>query len=384
LLENDKMTMGAAQNPMPSLLVLDGESRTTLGIVRSLGPLGIPIAVGGGKPYAKAAYSRYADHRFIYPSIETDLLNAHRAIIEQVRAWRPDVLMPVKNPGWSCVYAFYDEYAELTSIIPCPGRELAESLSDKSSLAQRAKDCGVPTPDTFCPSSRDEALTLRDRLAYPVLLKPRVGGGGSGIRRAENAAEFEASLDAFPDLPVIQEHIDGNDLELTLLARHGEPVAGHLYASLRNEPLPYGPPIACRTIRDDDLMRTGVEFLKKLRFHGAAHMDFRRDKRDGRAKLLDFHARMASTNEMSIRCGLNFPLMLYRLALGQEISPCFPRQEGIEFRWLDGERRHLAQTRDKLQTVRELLRWQNVVTDFSLLDPIPHVVGVVSSLLRTS
>jgi hypothetical protein len=36
---------------LPSVMILDGEVRTTLAIVRSLGQKGIPIFVGGNGPF---------------------------------------------------------------------------------------------------------------------------------------------------------------------------------------------------------------------------------------------------------------------------------------------------------------------------------------------
>ena len=112
---------------------------------------------------------------------------------------------------------------------------------------------------------------------------------------------------------MIQELISGDDLELTLLSVHGKVIASSTYKSLRNSPLPYGPPIACRTIRDDQLVEFGIRLLTALGYHGVAHLDFRRDRQDGVQKLLDFNARLAGTNEISALSGVNFPLMLYQL-----------------------------------------------------------------------
>ena len=52
---------------LPSLMILDGESKTTLGIVRSLGMLGIPIMVGGIGALAQSGFSRFSTRRFSYP-----------------------------------------------------------------------------------------------------------------------------------------------------------------------------------------------------------------------------------------------------------------------------------------------------------------------------
>jgi predicted ATP-grasp superfamily ATP-dependent carboligase len=91
-------------------------------------------------------------------------------------------------------------------------------------------------------------------------------------------------LNKITEVPVIQEYIEGEDLELTILCTQGEPVAGSTYLSLRNVPLPYGPPVACLSIKDDTLMNIGKEFLKKLRVPCVAHLDMRRDRKDGQPK----------------------------------------------------------------------------------------------------
>ena len=173
---------------------------------------------------------------------------------------------------------------------------------------------------------------------------------------------------------MIQELIQGEDLELTLLCLHGEPLAASTYMSLRNSPLPFGPPIACRTIRDDALVDAGMRLLRDLRYHGVAHLDFRRDRRDGQPRLLDFNARLAGTDEISILSGVNFAYLLYRLALGEEPEPCFDVRSGLEFRWVVfGEIRHLMQTGDKMKVLRDLLKWTNVSTNLWMTDPLPHV-----------
>lgn len=368
---------------LPSVMVLDGESRATLGIVRSLGRRGIPVMVGGNDPLAMSGFSRYATRRFTYPPLKAGVEATHAAVIDHVRSWQPAALMPVFEEGWKPIYAFYGEYARLTRIVPCPSPELFHRLLDKACLAESAEQHGVPIPKTFRPQTIDEAMALSVELPYPVLLKPRRSSSGIGIRRVNAPGEMEGALRAAKGMPIIQEHIEGQDLELTILCVHGQPMAGSAYVSLRNYPLPYGPPVACRTIGDDHLMAIGVDFLKRLRYHGVAHLDFRRDRRDGQPKLLDFNPRIAGTNEVSIRTGIDFALMLYRLALGESVEPAFDYEIGREFRWLMyGELLHLIQTPQKRRTVRELLRWGRVSTDVALTDLLPHLGKVLSTLRR--
>ena len=92
-------------------------------------------------------------------------------------------------------------------------------------------------------------------------------------------------------------------------------------------------------------------------------------------------ARLAGTNELSTRSGVNFPLMLYKLALGEKPSPRLRHGRDLEFRWLlFGELRHLVQSTRKRQVIRNLLQWNNVSTDIRFTDPLPHVAHLVGTL----
>ena len=369
---------------LPLAMVIDDDSSTALGIVRSLGQLGIPIIVGSHNKFGRACISRYSTHYFTYPKEETSIEERHLAIINRVKEWRPAVLMPIFEGAWSIIYTFYSEYSRLTTIVPNPGRELFDSLRNKSCLVDFAQEHAVPIPETFRPTSKEEALALRNQLPYPVLLKPKVGAAGYKIQRVNNAFEFSEALNQYQNIPIIQERIEGEDLELTVLCVNGESIAGSTYMSLRNYPPPFGPPVACRTIINDKLMLTGMEFLKKLKYNGPAHLDFRRDQRDGQVKLLDFNPRLAGTNCISICSGVNFPLILYRLALGEKIEPCFIYKEGVEYRWLQ-DIRLLVRTKNKSKIIKELLQWifhrDHVFTEFSPADPLPHLI-ILNNLFK--
>ena len=370
-----------SESAKASVLVLGGQHRNALGVVRNLGRLGIPVYVGGDRRLARSNWSRYARRHFIYPSAERGLEAVHEAVLARVQDWRPDVLLPAMDEDWRLIYSYYDDYARHTTVVPGPGSDLFERMLNKSTMTEEAQRCGISVPRTIFPESLDEALEARHVLSYPVLLKPTHSVAGEGITRVECPTDLAEALSHFESPPLIQEWFPGEDLELTLLCVRGRPIAGSTYISLRNAPLPFGPPVACRTIRDDELMESGARLLGKINFHGVAHLDFRRDRRDGQMKLLDFNARLAGTNEISTQSGINFPLLLYKLALGEDPDACFDFEHDLEFRWLlFGELRHLAQAERKSQAIRELLKWDNVSTDFRFTDPLPHVAHLIDLL----
>jgi predicted ATP-grasp superfamily ATP-dependent carboligase len=335
---------------------------------------GISVIAGSHHALHRTGYSRYVKAAFLYPFPDRSVENAHQVVLEKVKLYRPDVLMPVFDRGWEVVYAHEEEYEKYTYIVAHPHRELYKVLTNKASLAECARAHGVAVPKTFSPKTMDEALDMKDQYPYPVLLKANKGVAGKGIDRAENASQLVEILKNRSDIPTIQEWIEGEDLELTIFCEHGKPVAGHVYLSIRNAPIPYGPPVACRSIRNDELLAIGCMFLEAIGYHGVGHLDFRRDRRDGRPKLLDFNARIAGTNEISLRTGIDFGYMQYQMATGESLKECFDYELGREFRWLfPGELRHLAETPRKLRNLGQLMKWRKVSTEVSLTDPMPHV-----------
>ncbi|MBT8366201.1 MAG: ATP-grasp domain-containing protein [Deltaproteobacteria bacterium] len=348
-----------------------------------MGKKGIPVIVGSNNPMGRSGFSKHAQNRFVYPPKEAGIAVAHKSIIEQIRRWQPDILMPVFDQGWDIFHTYRDEYESLLKIVPNPGRELYFNLSNKSRLVDYALEAGVPIPQTLKAETIEEVHKLKKSLQYPVILKPHTGTAGAGICQVENAWQLSKILDQIQWVPLIQEPIHGEDLELTILCFHGEPIAGSAYLCIRKAPLPFGPPVACRSIKDDALMIIGCDFLKNIGFHGVAHLDFRRDRRDGIPKLLDFNVRVAGTNDISLQTGVDFGFMLYQLAVGEPVEPSFNYEIGREFRWfMPGELRHLIQTPHKFQTLGQWMKWRRVSTDFSLSDPLPQAAMLMDLFRR--
>ncbi len=84
-----------------SLMVLDGETRSTLGIVRSLGRKGIPIIVGSNNFLGRSNFSKYVKSHFTYPAQNPE--SAHYAIIKEIErnieSIKPDDRFPSSGCG---------------------------------------------------------------------------------------------------------------------------------------------------------------------------------------------------------------------------------------------------------------------------------------------
>ena len=84
------------------------------------------------------------------------------------------------------------------------------------------------------------------------------------------------------------------------------------------------------------------------------------------------------TNEMSIYSGIDFGYFLYRLSSGEKVDQKFEYELDKEYRWLFfSELRYLAATSKKWETIKDMLRWKNVTTNFSITDPMPSIVPIL-------
>jgi len=120
----------------------------------------------------------------------------------------PNIISAALTMGAQAVHPGYGFLAEnaafaracadsgLTFIGPSP--EAIERMGDKAEARATAAAAGVPTvPGSDGPvESYDEALHFANEVGFPVLIKASAGGGGKGMRVANDASELKANLQA--------------------------------------------------------------------------------------------------------------------------------------------------------------------------------------------
>jgi glutathione synthase/RimK-type ligase-like ATP-grasp enzyme len=110
--------------------------------------------------------------------------------------------------------ALLDHYERLGVPVVNP---LASWRFEKSKALQAGlfERLGVRYPRTVVLNHRDQALKMAERLRFPVLLKPNVGGSGAGIVRFDAPAALETArdgLDLGPDgTALLQEYVEPGD-----------------------------------------------------------------------------------------------------------------------------------------------------------------------------
>jgi predicted ATP-grasp superfamily ATP-dependent carboligase len=69
------------------------------------------------------------------------------------------------------------------------------------------------------------------------------------------------------------------------------------------------------------LTELAARFLKEINYYGLAEIEFKRDPRDGKYKLLDVNARTWGFHVLGFAAGVDFPYLLYADQMGHSFKP---------------------------------------------------------------
>lgn len=336
---------------MTSVLVSDGDERAALAVVRSLGRAGFAVHVCGTRGRTLAGASRHALSSFAAP----DPLRAPDEFVARaarfVASHRIDVVLPITEPALLAVLEARSSFGD--AVIPFPPLETFRAAADKRSLGIAAAQLGIRVPqqwDVARPQDLD-ALDI-DALPYPVVLKPaRSVGEHLGVRSkhtvryARDAAQLrdriaELPPGAFPLL--VQQRVVGVGCGVFLLRWDGRTVATFAHRRLREKPPSGGVSVYAEAVPlDAALVAQSERLLDALGWQGVAMIEYKRDAATGSAYLMEINGRFWGSLQLAIDAGVDFPLLLVRCALGEEVPPHTAYRPGTRSRWWWGEVDHL-------------------------------------------
>ena len=340
------------------VLVTDGQLRSALAVVRSLGRRDIEVVCGETTRFATAAFSRYVDGRVVYPSPESKPEEFVESIRETVLSRGVDVVFPVGHETTELLSKHRDEFSGHARI-PVAEYPKFERGWDKAKTIRAAKRAGVPHPETACPTSLSEAKEVAKQIGYPVVIKARTSSGSRGLKFVRSKDAFEEKYDAvdaeYPR-PLVQERIDQDGRmygAAFLYSEDGEVLAQFACEFLREYPPSGGPSTLHRSIDRPDVLEHGRRLLDELNWEGIALVEFKEDPESGIPQLMEVNPRFWSSLHLPMFAGIDFPWLVWQYANGNEIPQATTYRTGVYARYLlPGDFLHLASVRSE-KAVRE-------------------------------
>lgn len=334
---------------MPRVLVTDGEQRSALAVVRSLGRAGYETYVCSTRERCLAGASRYARASRTAP----DPLSEPDAFAAEVRrmldALAIDVLIPITEPALLALLPLRDRLGGVR--LPFPELATFQRVSDKQAVTTVATQIGIATPRQRVLDSAACARAVRD-LEFPVVLKPSrsVGETGGerrkvGVRYAANEAEFLRQVESMPTQAfplLVQQRVVGPGIGIFFLTWGGERVAVFSHRRIREKPPAGGVSVYCESIpADPRLVEPSEQLIDRLGWQGVAMVEYKFDTATDTPYLMEVNGRFWGSLQLAVDAGVDFPRLLVEAALGRRPAPVTSYRAGVRSRWWWGDVDHL-------------------------------------------
>ena len=371
------------------VLVTDGHWRKSLAAVRGLGKRGIRVTVGESTRLATAAFSKYCRRAVVYPSPTLKPQDFLDFLSMELRRHSYQMLLPMEYETLALVASHREQFSRWTYLPFGPSEKLHFAQS-KDKVLDLAERLGVPVPKTWHINDLSQLEAIKDRLPYPVVVKPRTGSGALGISYPGDGEtlvrDYRSIHQVFP-FPLIQEFIPSNGPGYGasfLFDEKGQVKASFVHRRLREYPITGGASTLRESVRKDDVRDLALTLLKALDWFGVAMVEFKLDPRDGVPKLMEINPRFWGSLSLAVDAGVNFPYLMYRMSLGEEFDSVEDYPLGRRCRWLlPGDILHFIRNPGRGSLLPEFLRFWDKRTSYDICsrdDPLPMLATVLTLL----
>jgi predicted ATP-grasp superfamily ATP-dependent carboligase len=370
------------------VLVVGAEENPALPIVESLYRKGLEVHVASHKRICVGFFSRFVHERFLYPSPYTNEQAFVECLSDHVRKQRFDVTFVTGDRATDLLASHRSLFTEHTSL-PLVDLDRYVNCRDKTKTMKLAQRIGVPTPQTYYPEN-ESLLELASKLAYPVVLKPNSSDGARGISYPQTAQELVCSYHktvANYGPCHIQEYIPQTGMQYKaelLLDENSNVKAWCVYNKLRYYPPSGGSSTLNSTVERKDILQSAANILKALRWYGMGDCDFIEDPRDGTAKLMEINPRFTRSIKICVLAGVDFPYLLYKLAVKEPFESVLDYRIGTFLRYLPADINWFIKSKDRFKAAPKFFSGDGKkITDeiFSLKDPGPGIAFLFSKVL---
>lgn len=334
------------------VLVTDGEERSALAVVRSLGRAGhVPYVVHHCPRSSLAGASRFAVEERTVPDPRSEDRAFVAALADAVGDWDVEVILPISEASLHAVLPVRDAFADVS--IPFPPHEVFDRICDKVQVLRTARELGIPVPVQVEAGSRAEVEKAAEQLDFPAVLKParslvaaRGGMTGTSVVRVSDHDDLPRALSSLPPAAyplLIQEQIDGPGTGVFLLLWEGELLAAFAHERLREKPPSGGVSVLRRSVRlEPELLRMSRSLLERLGWEGVAMVEYKRDAATGTPYLMEINGRFWGSLQLAVDAGVDFPRLLVEAARGgtQGFPTVTEYRKGLPLQWFWGRVDH--------------------------------------------
>jgi predicted ATP-grasp superfamily ATP-dependent carboligase len=331
---------------LPGAFLTQGWCRVSYVILHSLAARGVPVHVGD---HSGLAMCRYSARRRSFSRTANHYRDPERFV--------DDVARGLRRTGARVLLAGHEDVVVLSrfrdrlppdTLFPAATAKQLGAALDKWEITQAAIQAGVSVPRSWQAKSWSELRECASHQAYPCVVKTRLGNSGKGVFVVQDPSELEARVRALVELlglepdrwPFVQDFAPGEGYGVCLLYDRGECRAVFSERYLRAKDGAFGTSVFRESVRAPFLEEQARQLVDTLDWHGVIHLDFLYDRGNSRSTLLEANPRFWGALDLAVRAGVDFPWLLYRMAVDGGVQRVEEYATGVRSRWIVGELLH--------------------------------------------
>ncbi|MEN8134272.1 MAG: hypothetical protein ABFS18_01880 [Thermodesulfobacteriota bacterium] len=314
-----------------------------LGVIRSLGIMGVPLYVFYYDKIDMGYVSKYVKEAIHCPHPEKNESEFIKVIVEYAEQLTGSLLIPADDATLSVVSKNKPTF-EKHYKVACPGWETTIKYIDKKYTYELADKIGVPCPRTIVPQNIDEVHSYSRDIQYPCIVKPCESHKYYEVfkKKMTIVHNQEEMVSAYQEAThegievMIQEYIPGGDSNGVNYNSHiheEKTVVDFTAEKVRYSPPGIGVPRVVVSKYIPEVIDSGRKILRAMGYHGYSCTEFKKDPRDGIYKLMEINGRHNRSTLLAVRCGINFPWIEYAHFFDKEIKFNHDCKDGIY--WVD-------------------------------------------------
>lgn len=356
------------------VLIPDSESGHSLIVIRCLSEVpDIEIHVMARTQNAASKYSRFIKSFEHISNNQEDYLEK---ILNQAKKKNIDLILPVDEPA----HRIFANNLELvhrycrTTPIPTPG--IFETAVNKWKLGQFCEAHNIPFPKSYY-IEKTEDLNELQNLTYPLIIKPESGHGGNNISVLQSYNELESFIGSKPDRSmgnyILQDFIEGYDIDMSLLAKDGEILAYTIQKGFLRRSNIFAASAGIEFLYEEELFKSVKKLIANLNYSGIAHLDLRYDAIQKNIKLIEINARYWGSLTGSLLAGVNFPYLACMAGMGQDFD--VPTYEFV--RYIDHSAAVKSLFRKPFARYPRRIKYSETDLKYILRDPIAESINII-------
>ena len=326
----------AGQLPFETILIAN-RGEIACRINRAAKALGLRVVQVVSEADVDSLAARIADEVKVIgpPSAAKSYLDS-AAILNAARECGADAI----HPGYGFLSEdadFADAVEDAGLIFIGPSGDTIRLMGDKAAAREQARKVGVPTVpgSDGVITDMDAALALAQEVGFPVMIKASAGGGGRGIRIAEDGETFRAlapqaaneAKSAFGDGGIYIEKVieKARHIEVQVLGDGTDVV--HFYdreCSLqrrRQKVWEEAPSAAVDDATRTHLCEAAVALARSVNYRGAGTVEFLYDDETGDSHFIEMNTRIQVEHPVTeMICDTDLVAGMIKVCSGQKLG----------------------------------------------------------------